>query len=101
MPRAGGPVSRLSGPLIAPQNGKKELEEEIGEYVEEYDPWERFNAKTFWFNRKVDRIVLKPVAKVWDKLVPDPTKRSLANALDNVDMPRRLVNNLLPHPPRL
>jgi phospholipid-binding lipoprotein MlaA len=62
--------------------------------VEDYDPWEPFNTATFSFNRKVDRYALKPVAKAWDKIVPDPVERSLKRAFDNLSMPRRLVNNL-------
>lgn len=69
--------------------------EENPEEVEEYDPWQRFNRKMFWFNRQVDRFVLKPVASVWDKAFPDLVKESFGHALDNVLMPRRLVNNLL------
>ena len=62
--------------------------------VEDYDPWAPFNTAIFSFNRKVDRYVLKPVAKAWDKIVPDPVERSLKRAFDNLSMPRRLVNNL-------
>lgn len=66
------------------------------EGVEDYDPWEPFNERTFWFNHDVlDRFVLKPVATGWDKVLPDPAQRSLGRAFDNLDMPRRLVNNLL------
>src|ERR1700723_2985588 len=46
----------------------------------DYDPWERFNEKTFWFNHDVlDRYALKPVATVWAK-IPDPMRQGLANA---------------------
>jgi len=69
--------------------------EELPEELEEYDPWQRFNRKMFWFNRQVDRFVLKPVATVWDKVFPDLVKESFGHAFDNVLMPRRLVNNLL------
>ncbi|MFQ5898684.1 MAG: VacJ family lipoprotein [Candidatus Methylomirabilia bacterium] len=68
----------------------------IGEdEMEEYDPWEPFNEAMFSFNRKLDRFLLKPAARVWDKAVPDPVERGLDNAFDNLSMPRRLVNNLL------
>jgi phospholipid-binding lipoprotein MlaA len=69
-------------------------EEEFDEEVTEYDPWERFNRKMFAFNQKLDRHVLKPVAKVWNFVVPDLAQQSLANALDNIAMPRRLINSL-------
>lgn len=61
----------------------------------EYDPWERFNRTMFNFNQRVDRYVLKPVARVWNFVVPDLVQQSLSNAFDNVAMPRRLINNLL------
>ena len=43
---------------------------------------------------KLDRHVLKPVAKVWNFVVPDLAQQSLANAFDNIAMPRRLINSL-------
>jgi phospholipid-binding lipoprotein MlaA len=60
----------------------------------DYDPWERFNEKTFWFNYDVlDRYALKPVATVWAK-IPDPMRQGLANAFHNLAMPKRLVNEV-------
>jgi phospholipid-binding lipoprotein MlaA len=61
----------------------------------EYDPWEPFNRKMFAFNQKVDQYVFKPVAKVWNFVVPDLAQQSLANAFDNIAMPRRFINSLL------
>jgi len=69
-------------------------EEEFDEEVTEYDPWERFNRAMFDFNQRLDRNVLKPVAKVWNFVVPDLAQQSLANAFDNIAMPRRLINSL-------
>jgi len=59
------------------------------------DPWEPFNEKMFSFNRQFDRFVLKPVATAWDFVLPNVAQRCLANALDNIDVVRRLTNNLL------
>jgi phospholipid-binding lipoprotein MlaA len=70
-------------------------EEEYDAEVTEYDPWEPFNRAMFEFNRRVDRFVLKPVATVWNVVVPDLAQQSLANAFDNIAMPRRVINNLL------
>jgi phospholipid-binding lipoprotein MlaA len=70
-------------------------EEAFDDEVTEYDPWERFNRAMFDFNQRLDRRVLKPVAKVWNFVVPDLAQQSLANAFDNIAMPRRLINSLL------
>jgi phospholipid-binding lipoprotein MlaA len=62
----------------------------------DYDPWESFNEKTFSFNFDVlDHYALKPAAEVWSKVFPQPVRRSLANAFDNLAMPRRFVNKVL------
>jgi phospholipid-binding lipoprotein MlaA len=63
--------------------------------IEEYDPWEPFNERMFEFNRRLDRYALKPVAKAYDKAVPDDVQRMIANAFDNVGSVKRLVNSLL------
>jgi phospholipid-binding lipoprotein MlaA len=70
-------------------------EDEFEEEFVEYDPWEGFNRAMFNFNRQLDRYVLKPVATVWNFVVPDLAQQSLANAFDNIAMPRRLINNLV------
>lgn len=60
------------------------------------DPWEPFNDKMFWFNREVlDRFLIKPIATAWDFVLPDQVQRSIHNALDNLAVVRRVVNNTL------
>jgi phospholipid-binding lipoprotein MlaA len=62
----------------------------------EYDPWEPFNEKMFWFNREVlDRFVLKPVATAWDFVLPTPVQKGVHNLFDNLAVVRRVVNNAL------
>jgi phospholipid-binding lipoprotein MlaA len=70
-------------------------EDEFDDEFSEYDPWESFNRKMFAFNRQLDRFVLKPVARVWNFVVPELAQQSLANAFDNIAMPRRFINSLL------
>jgi phospholipid-binding lipoprotein MlaA len=62
----------------------------------DYDPWEPVNERVFWLNHDVlDRYAVKPAARVWQRVVPQPVRLSLANAFDNLGMPDRFVNNLL------
>lgn len=62
----------------------------------EYDPWEPFNEKMFWFNREVlDRFVLKPVATGWNFILPTPVQKGIHNVFDNLAVVRRVVNNAL------
>ena len=60
-----------------------------------YDPWEPFNEKMFNFNVKLDRYVLKPVARVWKTVIPEPFQVMISNGFDNIRFAPRFVNNVL------
>ncbi|WP_447978245.1 MlaA family lipoprotein [Candidatus Nitrospira bockiana] len=62
---------------------------------EEYDPWEPFNVAMFNFNRKVDKYLVKPVAEVYDKVMPDGLERGISRGFHNIGFVPRFVNNLL------
>ncbi len=81
-------------PGVAQDDGDAPDEAWLGE--PDYDPWQPFNEKTFAFNNDViDRYLLKPVSRAWDRVLPDPVQKGLDRAFVNLDMPRRFVNNLL------
>ena len=61
----------------------------------DYDPWESYNEPVFQFNYKVDKYVMKPVAKGYNLFIGDGEKQIITNMFDNVAMPKRLVNSLL------
>ena len=61
----------------------------------DYDPWERFNEKMFEFNRRLDRYVLKPVAKAYNFITPDELQVMISNGFDNISFPPRFVNSVL------
>ena len=60
-----------------------------------YDPWEGFNETMFNFNVKVDRYVLKPVARVYRAVMPEPFQIIISNGFDNIRWVPRFVNNVL------
>ncbi|MEE8262073.1 MAG: VacJ family lipoprotein, partial [Gammaproteobacteria bacterium] len=49
----------------------------------------------FSFNRGVDRWFLKPVAKGYNLVLPDVVQIGVRNVISNIDVFRRLINNLL------
>lgn len=61
---------------------------------EEYDPWEPVNANIFEFNLKVDRFVLKPVAKGYDFVMPDLVQIGISNIFSNLRFAPRFLNNV-------
>ena len=60
-----------------------------------YDPWEPFNEKMFDFNVKLDRYVLKPVARVYRTVIPEPFQVMIANGFENIRFAPRFINNVL------
>jgi len=61
---------------------------------EEYDPWEPMNANIFEFNLKVDRFVLKPVAKGYNFVMPDLVQVGVSNIFSNLRFAPRFLNNV-------
>jgi phospholipid-binding lipoprotein MlaA len=69
---------------------------DIDEDAPDYDPWQPFNEVMFGFNHEIlDRFLVKPAATGWEFVVPQPARKSIARAFDNMEMPRRFVNNIL------
>jgi phospholipid-binding lipoprotein MlaA len=66
----------------------------------DYDPWERLNRKTFWFNEKLDAYALEPVARGWDYITPDPVQKAISRFFNNLLFPVVFVNNILQRKPR-
>jgi len=60
-----------------------------------YDPFEPLNRQVFAFNQAADRIVLRPVARGYDKVTPRPVKSGVANFFDNLATPIWVLNHLL------
>ena len=62
---------------------------------EDYDPWEGFNSAMFEFNRKFDTYVLKPVAQVYDTIMPNALQKGISNFYyNNIHFGPRLLNNI-------
>ncbi|MFW6345476.1 MAG: VacJ family lipoprotein, partial [Halomonas sp.] len=59
------------------------------------DPWEGFNRKVFAFNEVVDRYALKPVARGYRFITPDPVETGVGNFFANLGEPRTALNSLL------
>jgi len=73
--------------------------DEDSPYVE-YDPLEPLNRKIHGFNRVVDKIALRPLAKGYKKVVPSPVRRGITNFFSNLTTPRSALNNFLQGKPK-
>src|SRR5689334_9998626 len=82
-----GVLESLPAPTLEAYAAPSETEADI-------DPWEAWNEPVFRFNKRFDELVLKPVAIGWDRALPDSFQRGLHNAIDNLAVVRRVMNNL-------
>ncbi|MGD9853047.1 MAG: VacJ family lipoprotein [Nitrospirales bacterium] len=69
-------------------------EEDRDGLVEEYDPIEPVNSAIFEFNYRLDKYVVKPVAKVYNFFIPPDVQQSIGNVFQNIRFVPRLFNNL-------
>ena len=61
----------------------------------ERDPWEAYNRKIHSFNMGLDRVILKPVAKGYDIIMPDAPQRGVRNFFRNLAYPVTFINLIL------
>lgn len=63
--------------------------------AQDVDPWEKFNRRVYAFNDRVDTWILRPVAKGYDRITPDPVQRRVGNLFDNLYTPLSATNQFL------
>jgi phospholipid-binding lipoprotein MlaA len=61
----------------------------------EIDPWESMNRSIFAFNETLDKYLLKPVARGYQFIMPDPAQRSVTNFISNIYEFNTIFNSLL------
>lgn len=59
------------------------------------DPLESYNRTMFKINDSVDKAVLKPVSRTYDKITPSPLKKALRNFFSNIGEIPVVFNGLL------
>jgi phospholipid-binding lipoprotein MlaA len=65
-------------------------------YADEvYDPLEKINRGTFWFNEKLDIHIFQHVAHGYDWAMPDIAQTGVRNFFKNLRYPVNLVNDIL------
>lgn len=60
-----------------------------------HDPWEGFNRAIFSFNEGLDRVLIMPVAKGYEAIVPTPVNTIVTNFFNNIGDLMISANNLL------
>jgi phospholipid-binding lipoprotein MlaA len=60
-----------------------------------YDPLEGINRPIYKFNDAIDRGLLRPAAKTYERIVPDPIRSAVNNFFNNAFEPTVIVNDVL------
>lgn len=95
LPPDASTINPILADLIVAQATRPERVDASLDGEDEYDPWEPFNEKMFDFNYKVDRYVLKPVARGYRFVMPEQFQIMIDNGFHNIKVVPRVVNNLL------
>ena len=59
------------------------------------DPYESFNRKVWEFNKGVDNVILKPVAKGYKAVTPDLVEKGVSNFFSNIGEIPTIINDIL------
>jgi phospholipid-binding lipoprotein MlaA len=59
------------------------------------DPYEPFNRVMFRFNDAFDKVILKPVATLYSKIMPKPLAKGISNFFSNIDTVPTVINDVL------
>jgi phospholipid-binding lipoprotein MlaA len=74
--------------------------EALAEYEQNNDPLEPFNRAMYTVQNGIDQAVLRPAAKAYQFVVPQPVRTGVRNVLANLRTPVIAVNDLArPSPP--
>jgi phospholipid-binding lipoprotein MlaA len=65
------------------------------ESLAQNDPWERTNRDVFDFDIRLDHAVARPIARGYRAVLPEPVRDGIHNALNNLNSPVVLANDVL------
>ena len=67
---------------------------------QQLDPWEPFNRNMHAVNSVLDKILLRPVAKAYVKVTPQPIRKGVTNFFTNLQQPVTTLNLVLQGKPK-
>lgn len=99
---AATPTTDVATPVVHAENTVKSADvvDEVDAGDEFADPYERTNRKIYTFNDTVDKATTKPLARGYQKVVPEGPRLCASNIFSNLGEPYTAVNNLLQGKPK-
>ena len=59
----------------------------------EYDPWEPFNKRMYYFNYQIEKLVITPVVNTYKFITPDFVENSVTNFFKNTKVLNTMENS--------
>jgi phospholipid-binding lipoprotein MlaA len=97
-PSPGADASKMQGqvPADAANPGPAAIASDSDSAAEPIpDPWSNANHAFFRLTRSVDKAVIAPAFRAYNRVVPKPVRNGLDNAIQNLDEPRTAANDIL------
>jgi len=87
----------LSASGVPAQEEQDQLDDPLWQRIEPQkdDPWEPMNRKIFMFNEGLDRYMLRPVARGYRFVTPDPVEVGVTNFIRNIYEFNTVANSIL------
>ena len=61
--------------------------------ADEYDPWEPFNKRMYYFNYQIEKLVITPVVNTYKFITPDFVENSVTNFFKNTKVLNTMANS--------
>lgn len=63
--------------------------------ADEYDPWEPFNKRMYYFNYQIERLLITPIVNTYKFITPDFVEDRISNFFKNTKVLNTMVNSTL------
>ena len=91
------PVTHLSGYYqedLAAQDAQQETDNDQNAYSNT-DPYEKFNRQIFGFNQAMDKVLIRPIAKTYNFILPNFAQKGVSNFFGNIGEIPNVANDIL------
>ena len=61
--------------------------------ADEYDPWEPFNKRMYYFNYQIERLVITPIVNTYKFITPDFVENRVSNFFKNAKVLNTMANS--------
>ncbi|HEY5683106.1 MAG TPA: VacJ family lipoprotein [Sulfuricaulis sp.] len=95
-----GTLKHQSNEDAGRESSASQTETALQERNKAKDPFEGFNRAVYKFNEKTDQYVVKPLAKGYRAVVPQPVSKSISNFFSNLYDPANMLYNFLQGKPK-